>query len=247
MQKKEGVEDVKSLVDLFNKHKFSTKINFVDLETGIANVDLNFYDLTPSPIMLADGRVIQGSNQITKVNKHLDLYGLLNNDSKPILTKHGWTDGVLVPYMRASLLHGLTYGHYIDPKYFICAETALDYYFYYLSISPKVQKDTIDGVEYTRQIGIDVDEATKMQLLDIFLMHKTSEMLKLGQYEFHLANLIRQEIKNNDLSDHYKSMLNDSLAMIENVKSQAKLLDKSLKENLSKSELMKQVQKIKFK
>lgn len=69
----------------------------------------------------------------------------------------------------------------------------------------------------------------------------------MGQYEFHLANLIRQEIKNNDLSDHYKSMLDDSLAMIENVKSQAKLLDKSLKENLSKSELMKQVQKIKFK
>jgi hypothetical protein len=234
------------LIKLFQEHKFTIKIDYVFLDSGYADVQLQFYNLTPSPIFVQNGEIIKGSDRITSVKTCINFYHLLEYDDKPIKTVDGWISGILMPYMRTMLMHGLTFGQIYDESYFRCAEIVLDYYFYYLTICPRVDVEIINGVEYKNQVGLKLDQQTRIELLDLFVLNSTRNVADLGIDAVHFANLMRKEIGKNVCSEQDQVKLQNSLDLIENTKFEAKLLAKSLYQEDKIEELKNRAKRIRF-
>ena len=216
------------LVKLFRVTPFTVKINGSFCDSSIAIITLDFYGLTQSPIHLIGEDLSMGDNNVFTLTYWLDIYELLENDLKPYKSINGWINGVMSPIMRSMFCHSLAYGEYIDEKEYSYAEYVLEYYFFYISMNPRIDALDINGEIYHEQKGLNVSNKTRIEMLSFFHMQKTKELYKMfGVNAVHWMNHIREEIVNPVYVENYEQ-LDEAMKLIMAVKSEAKMLKISI-------------------
>lgn len=218
------------LVKLFRSCPFTVKVEGSFCDSSILIIQLNFYSLTQLPIHIVGEDISNGSSNVFTLTYWLDIYEFLQNDLEPYKSINGWVNGIMSPIMRSMFCHSLAHGEYVDAKEYSYVEYVLEYYFFYVSMNPRVDVIHIDGAQYKEQRGLAVSEEVRKQMLSFFHMQKTKELYNLfGMNAVHWMNHIKQEILN-PVAVKNTEQLDEAMAKIMAIRSEAKMLKETLKE-----------------
>ncbi len=222
------VTDIGELIKLFREFPFTVKIHGSICDASIAIITLEFYGLTQAPIHTVPECISRGELNVFTLTYWIDTYELLRLDTEPYKSVNGWINGVMAPTMRTLFCHSLAHGEYMDEKEYQYAEYVLEYYFYYVTMYPRIDSITSEGEVYKEHIGLDVTEETRVAMLSFFHMQKTKELYRtFGIEAVYWMNHIRDEMKTPKPVDN-EAQLDEAMRLMMAVRAKAKMLSKSL-------------------
>lgn len=187
--------DFKELLKLFREVPFSIRIESTCVEINKAILACEFFTLTQVPIP----EFSKGDSEVYEQQFVIDIQDFLDADDSSWKDIYGtWHKGVLSSTMRSMLLDSLAKGELQDSKYYKPAEVVLEFYLQYISMYPRVDTMLFEGEEYHEHKGLATDEATRVKLLNFFLLEKTKYLYShFGVDAVHWMNYIRTELGTN--------------------------------------------------